>query len=101
MVKHAGLDVALATDAAASALISIRALPDSGFPGHLPLALNLDLPAFSEIVPRIRKPACLPESIPEQIELAESIVNKSTFPELLDSKLFVPLFLKCCRRVFD
>jgi len=79
------LDVALATDAAASALISIRALPDSGFPGHLALALNLDLPAFSEIVPRIRKPACLPESIPEQIELAESIVNKSTFPELLDS----------------
>jgi exonuclease III len=83
--KARRLDVALATDAAASALISIRALPDSGFPGHLPLALNLDLPAFSEIVPRIRKPACLPESIPEQIELAESIVNKSTFPELLDS----------------
>ena len=78
------LDVALATKAAASALLSIEALPDTGLPGHLPLALKLDIPSFSEQVPRIRRPAAFPEVIPEQVDLAKSILHKHAVPNLSD-----------------
>ena len=82
--KARRLDVALATKAAAAACASINAFHDTGCPGHSPLALELDLPVFSEKVPRIRKPAGLPESIPQQRDLAESILHRTALPDESD-----------------
>ena len=71
--KPRRIDVAFATKAAAATIASYSALEDSGLPGHLPIALQLDIPNFSELVPRIRKPARFPEVIPSQPELALQI----------------------------
>ena len=73
--KARRLDVALGTKAVAAAFESLHALQDTGLPGHLPLALELNIPSFSEIVPRLRKPASLPESIPQKLDVAETILE--------------------------
>ena len=80
--KARRLDVVLATKtkSAASTLLHITSLQNSGLPGHCPVATHLNLPVLTEAVPRIRKPAALPEVIQKDPALANEILQQVPCP---------------------
>ena len=79
--KARRLDVVMATKSAASALLHITSLQNSGLPGHFPVAAQFNFPVFSEIiVPRIRKPAALPEFIQQDEALAQELLHQFPSP---------------------
>jgi hypothetical protein len=75
--KPRRLDVIMATRSAAPAMFKTGNVEFSGLPGHLPLATELNLDVFSEIVPRIRKPAALPVDIPVNDTLARTNLDSA------------------------
>ena len=78
--KARRLDVVLATKSAASTLLHITSLQNSGLPGHFPVATHLNLPVLTEEVPRIRKPAAFPEVIQKDPALASEILKQVPCP---------------------